>query len=149
MTRPVENTFTWGGNPMACAVGAATLEAIVREEIVPGVAEMEPEFFGLLEGLRRHPIVGDIRGKGLMAGIEFVQPGGREPFPAETGVTARIDEATRAAGLLVYPCAGIIDGKVGDSILMVPPLVISREEIGLLVDRLDSAIEVVSRAVQA
>src|SRR6185503_17275997 len=115
-------TFTWGGNPMACAVGAATLEAIVREEVVSGVADMEPELFGQLEGLRRHPIVGDIRGKGLMAGIEFVQP----------GVTARIDAATRDAGLLVYPCAGIIDGQVGDSILMVPPLVISREEVGLL-----------------
>jgi len=62
-------------------------------------------------------------------------------------VTARIDAATRDAGLLVYPCAGIIDGQVGDSILMVPPLVISREEVGLLVDRLDQAIEVVSRAV--
>jgi adenosylmethionine-8-amino-7-oxononanoate aminotransferase len=51
--------------------------------------------------------------------------------------------------LLVYPCPGIIDGKVGDSILMVPPLVISREEVGLLVDRLDRAIEIVSRAVLA
>ncbi len=144
-----ENTFTWGGNPMACAVGAATLEAIVREEVVSGVADMEPELFGQLEGLRRHPIVGDIRGKGLMAGIEFVQPGTRDPFPAEAGVTARIDAATREAGLLVYPCAGIMDGVVGDSILMVPPLVISREEVGLLVDRLDSAIEVVSQAVLA
>src|SRR6185503_21228705 len=138
-------TFTWGGNPMACAVGAATLEAIVREEVVDGVAQAEPAFFGQLEGLRRHPIVGDIRGKGLMAGIEFVQPGGRDPFPAEAGLTARIDRATRDAGLLVYPCAGIIDGTVGDSILMVPPLVISREEIGLLIDRLDHALGVVSR----
>ena len=144
-----ENTFTWGGNPMACAVGAATLEAIVREEIVDGVAQAEPVFFGQLEGLRRHPIVGDIRGMGLMAGVEFVQPGTRDPFPAEAGLTARIDRATREAGLLVYPCAGIIDGTVGDSILMVPPLVISRDEIGLLVDRLDSAIETVSREVLA
>jgi adenosylmethionine-8-amino-7-oxononanoate aminotransferase len=144
-----ENTFTWGGNPMACAVGAATLEAIVREEVVPGVAELEPELFRMLGQLRRHPIVGDIRGKGLMAGIEFVQPDSRDPFPAEVGVTARVDEAARAAGLLVYPCAGIVDGVVGDSILMVPPLVISRTEIGMLVDRLDTALETVSRAVLA
>jgi adenosylmethionine-8-amino-7-oxononanoate aminotransferase len=144
-----ENTFTWGGNPMACAVGAATLEAMVREEIVDGVAQAEPLFFGQLEGLRRHPIVGDIRGKGLMAGIEFVQPGTRDPFPPEAGVTAKIDAATRETGLLVYPCAGIIDGTLGDSILMVPPLVISESEIGLLVDRLDNAIATVSRAVVA
>ena len=64
-------------------------------------------------------------------------------------MTARIDQATRDAGLLVYPCAGIIDGAVGDSILMVPPLVISPEEIGLLVDRLDAAIERVAREVLA
>jgi adenosylmethionine-8-amino-7-oxononanoate aminotransferase len=144
-----ENTFTWGGNPMACAVGAATLEAIVREEVVPGVADIEPELFGQLEQLRRHSIVGDIRGKGLMAGIEFVQPGTRAPFPADVGVTARIDQATRDAGLLVYPCAGIIDGTLGDSVLMVPPLVISRDEIGLLVDRLDAALDRVSREVLA
>ena len=120
-----ENTFTWGGNPMACAVGAATLEALVREEVVPAVAELEPEFFGLLNELRRHPIVGDVRGKGLMAGIEFVQPGGTDPFAAEVGLTARVEAACREAGLFVYPCPGIIDGVVGDSILMVPPLVIS------------------------
>ena len=142
-----ENTFTWGGNPMACAVGAATLEAMVREEIVSGVEDIAPAFFSQLDGLRRHPIVGDIRGKGLMAGIEFVQPGGREPFPAEVGVTALIDRETRARGLLVYPCPGIVDGAVGDSILMVPPLVISNAEIGMLVDRLDSAIGAVEREV--
>ena len=142
-----ENTFTWGGNPMACAVGAATLEAIVREEVVPGVAEVEPAFFGLLAQLRRHPIVGDIRGKGLMAGIEFVQPGTRDPFPADAGVTALVDRTTRDAGLLVYPCPGIIDGSIGDSILMVPPLVISQAEIGTLVDRLDAALERVTREV--
>jgi adenosylmethionine-8-amino-7-oxononanoate aminotransferase len=144
-----ENTFTWGGNPMACAVGAATLDAIVREEVVDAVAQAEPVLFRGLEGLRRHPIVGDIRGRGLMAGVELVQPGTRDPFPAETGVTARIDRAARDAGLFVYPCPGIIDGTVGDSILMVPPLVISESEIGLLVDRLDHAIETVSRAVLA
>jgi adenosylmethionine-8-amino-7-oxononanoate aminotransferase len=142
-----ENTFTWGGNPMACAVGAATLEAIVREEVVPGVAEVEPAFFGLLAQLRRHPIVGDIRGKGLMAGIEFVQPGTRDPFRAEAGVTALVDRATRDAGLLVYPCPGIVDGSIGDSILMVPPLVISQAEIGTLLDRLDAALERVTREV--
>jgi adenosylmethionine-8-amino-7-oxononanoate aminotransferase len=144
-----ENTFTWGGNPMACAVGAATLEAMVREEIVPGVADVAPAFFGQLEQLRRHPIVGDIRGKGLMAGIEFVQPGTRTPFPADVGVTARVDQAARNAGLLVYPCPAIVDGTVGDSILMVPPLVISPAEIGLLVDRLDTALATVTKAVLA
>jgi adenosylmethionine-8-amino-7-oxononanoate aminotransferase len=144
-----ENTFTWGGNPMACAVGAATLEAMVREEIVPGVADLEPELFGMLGQLRRHPIVGDIRGKGLMAGIEFVKPGTRDPFPADAGVTARVDAAARDVGLLVYPCPGIVDGVVGDSILMVPPLVISRAEIGMLVERLDTALDTVSRAVLA
>ncbi|HEY8238575.1 MAG TPA: aminotransferase class III-fold pyridoxal phosphate-dependent enzyme, partial [Candidatus Limnocylindrales bacterium] len=113
----------------------------------PGVADVAPAFFGQLEQLRRHPIVGDIRGKGLMAGIEFVQPGTRTPFPAEVGLTARIDQAARDAGLLVYPCPGIVDGTVGDSILMVPPLVISPAEIGLLVDRLDTALATVTRAV--
>jgi adenosylmethionine-8-amino-7-oxononanoate aminotransferase len=144
-----ENTFTWGGNPMACAVGAATIEAVEREGVVAHVAELESEFFNLLDGLRRHPIVGDVRGKGLMAGIEFVQPGGTDPYPPDARVSARVDQAAREAGLLVYPCQGIVDGVVGDSILMLPPLVITRAEIGQLVDRLDAALETVSRAIAA
>ncbi len=136
-----EHNFTMAGNPIACAVGSAVLAAVEAEEVVPRVAELEPVFFGALERLRRHPFVGDIRGRGLLAGIEFVVPGGTQPYPAEVGLTGLIDEASRANGLLVYPCKGIVDGRLGDSIMLLPPLTITVAEIDELADRLDRTLE--------
>lgn len=142
-----EHNFTYAGNPVACAVGSAVLHAIEAEGVVDHVADVEAEFFALLGGLRRHAIVGDVRGRGLMAGIEFVQPGGREPFPAAIGVARRVDLAAREQGLLVYPCSGIVDGRVGDAILLLPPLTIDRHELAQLAERLDAALGAVSEAV--
>lgn len=142
-----EHNFTMAGNPVACAVGSAVLRAVEGEGVVSHVAELEAAFFAMLNGLRRHPIVGDVRGRGLMAGIEFVQPDGAEPFPASVGVARQVDLACREAGLLVYPCSGIVDGELGDAILLLPPLVIDRAELGQIGERLDAALAVVGRAV--
>ena len=142
-----EHNFTFAGNPVACAVGSAVLDAYTAEAIADHVAEVEPVFFEGLDELRRHPIVGDVRGKGLQAGIELVQPGGRDPFPAPPGPVRRLDVAAKAKGLLVYPCAGIIDGAVGDAVMLVPPLTITASEIGQLVDRLDAALATVTASL--
>jgi adenosylmethionine-8-amino-7-oxononanoate aminotransferase len=139
-----EHNFTFAGNPVACAVGSAVLTAYALEGIADHVAEVEPVFFEGLNRLRRHEIVGDVRGKGLHAGIELVQPGGREPFPAASGAARALDVAAKAQGLLVYPCPGIIDGRSGDAVMVLPPLTITATEIGQLVDRLDAALGGVS-----
>ena len=138
-----EHNFTFAGNPVACAVGSAVLSAYAAEGIADHVAEVEGIFFEGLNRLRRHPIVGDVRGKGLQAGIELVQPGGREPFAQSVGAVRQLDAAAKAEGLLIYPCAGIIDGKVGDAAMLLPPLTITATEIGQLVDRLDAALTAV------
>ena len=140
-----EHNFTMAGNPMACAVGDAVLAAIEAEGVVGHVAGLEAPFFAMLDGLRRHPIVGDVRGKGLMAGIELVQPGGREPFPRDVGLARRVDLAARERGLLVYPCAGIVDGRVGDAILLLPPLVVDGADVARIGERLDAALATVER----
>ena len=142
-----EHNFTFAGNPIACAVGSAVLDAYAAEGIADHVAEVEPVFFAGLNELRRHPIVGDVRGKGLQAGIELVQPGGRDPFPSSVAAVRQLDAAAKAQGLLVYPCAGIIDGRVGDAALLLPPLTITASEIGQLVDRLDAALATVTQAL--
>lgn len=136
-----EHNFTMAGNPVSCAVGSAVIAAVEAEGIVPRVAALEPTYFGELDRLRRHPFVGDVRGRGLLAGVEFVQPGGRDPYPADFGVTARVVAAARDNGLLAYACSGIVDGALGDSIMLLPPLVITPAEITELVDRLDRALE--------
>ncbi|MEX2029542.1 MAG: aminotransferase class III-fold pyridoxal phosphate-dependent enzyme [Anaerolineales bacterium] len=141
-----EHNFTMAGNPIACAVGCAVLSAIEAEKVVAHVAELESDFFAMLDGLRRYPFVGDVRGRGLMAGIEFTQPGGREPYPVELGLARAVDLACREAGLLIYPCAGIVDGRQGDAVLLLPPLTITREEIALLGARLDAGLADASKA---
>jgi adenosylmethionine-8-amino-7-oxononanoate aminotransferase len=135
-----EHNYTFAGSPIACAVGSAVLSAYQAEGIVEHVGEVEGVFFDGLNQLRRHAIVGDVRGKGLQAGIELVQPGGREPFPLAIGASRRLDHAAKANGLLVYPCAGIIEGRAGDSVMLLPPLTITVAEVGQLVDRLDAAL---------
>ena len=131
-----EHNFTFAGNPVACAVGSAVLGAYTAEGIADHVAEVEGIFFEGLNRLRHHPIVGDVRGKGLQAGIELVQPGGREPFAASVGAVKQLDGAAKEHGLLIYPCSGIIDGKLGDAAMLLPPLTITASEIAELVNGL-------------
>ena len=144
-----EHNYTFAGNPIACAVGSAVLDAYQAERILEHVGEVEGVFFDGLNQLRRHPIVGDVRGRGLLAGIELVQPGGRDPFATSVGAVKKLDAAAKEHGLLIYPCSGIIDGKVGDAALLLPPLTITVAEVGALVDRLDAAFERVSAELLA
>jgi adenosylmethionine-8-amino-7-oxononanoate aminotransferase len=125
-------------------VGSAVLKAYASEGVAVHVAEVEGIFFEGLNRLRRHAIVGDVRGVGLQAGIELVQPGGREPFAASIGAVRQLDAAAKAEGLLIYPCTGIIDGRLGDAAMLLPPLTITASEIAELVDRLDKALETVN-----
>ena len=141
-----EHNFTFAGNPVACAVGSAVLDAYEAEGIADHVAEVEPcssraSTTPPPRDRRRRPR------KGLQAGIELVQPGGRDPFPATVGAVRRLDLAAKEQGLLIYPCAGIIDGKVGDAAMLVPPLTITASEIGQLVDRLDGALTMVEESL--
>ena len=113
---------TFGGNPVA-TVGAHAVLDYVREHDLQGNAHALGE--RLLSGLRdissRHPVVGDVRGKGLMIGVELVEPGGMTPSPA---AATRVLEETRARGLLV--------GKGGlhnNVIRLAPPMTLTGEEL--------------------
>ncbi len=94
-----------------------------------------------LETMRRHRFVGDVRGLGLMWGIEIVRDRkSREPYPATLKVARRLYDACLAEGLLVYPGAGTRMGRDGDHILIGPPFTITRAEIDELASRLDRAL---------
>jgi 4-aminobutyrate aminotransferase-like enzyme len=98
-----------------------------------------------LEGLRRimarHSIVGDVRGLGLMFGLEYVRDRTtRETFAPELHVSAQVDRAAMRLGLVTYPCTGAVDGVLGDMTLFAPPLTISATEMDELVGILDRAI---------
>lgn len=113
---------TFGGNPVSTVGARAALDYLVDHDLQANAAELGGR---LLEGLRtvaaKHPVVGDVRGKGLMVGIELVEPGGMTPSPA---AAARILEETRRRGLLV--------GKGGlhnNVIRLAPPMTLTADEL--------------------
>jgi adenosylmethionine-8-amino-7-oxononanoate aminotransferase len=136
---------TLSNNPLACAVGLAVLRYLRLHNLVQRAVELEPYLGRRLEELAlRHHSVGDVRGKGLFWGIEFVRdPGTRQPFDASLDFTGTLVSECFERGLIVYPCRGGADGVAGDAILLAPPLVIAREQIDEMVDILDAALAAV------
>jgi adenosylmethionine-8-amino-7-oxononanoate aminotransferase len=99
----------------------------------------------LLEALQvrlgAEPMVGDIRGRGLLVGLELVADRQtRRPFPPGDRVVERVVAAARRRGLLVYSSKGCADGVAGDVVLLGPPLIITPEEIELVAERLAAAV---------
>lgn len=136
-----EHNFTMAGNPLACAVACAVLDAYERERIVEHVREVAPVFERMLRELQaRHPLIGDIRGKGLMMGMELTRPGTNRPLPPELHAAQSLDALAQEECLLIYPCSGIVDGKRGDAILFLPALVIDGHECAEAAGRLDAAL---------
>ncbi|WP_067488313.1 aspartate aminotransferase family protein [Actinomadura hibisca] len=123
---------TYGGNAIACAAALATLEVIQDESLVANSAEMGAR---LHEGLRKvtadHPVVGDVRGRGLMQAAEFTGPDG-EP---DTATALRAHRAAVERGLLLLTC-----GPYGNVVRMIPPLVVTAAQI-------DEALELWSAAM--
>jgi adenosylmethionine-8-amino-7-oxononanoate aminotransferase len=91
--------------------------------------------------LQSHPHVGDIRGLGLLLGIEFVKnKSTREPFPKQNNIADRFRQAALDENVLTYPAQGCVDGTNGDHILLAPPFIISPPECRLIASALDSAL---------
>ena len=134
--------FTYTGNPLSCAAGLAVLEYIEANGLIAAARERGDYLRSRLETLQDTGIVGDIRGKGLFQGVEFVaDPQTREPFPAAARLTERIMNNAFSNGLiLITGLAGCADGKRGDQLQISPALVITEQEI-------DSAIEIMRTAI--
>ncbi len=139
---------THGGNPLSCAAGLAVLQHLERHGLVARCARMGEVFFAKLDILRQQGMVGDIRGKGLFAGIELVaDQGSKQPFAPEVRLGERVGVLALERGLSVYPGSGTADGIRGDHILLAPPLTITEEEMDFLVSVLSGAIQEVEREV--
>jgi len=135
--RQVFQISTYGGHPVAAAVALRNVQIIVEERLAERAADNGAY---LLEGLRtlaRHPWVGDVRGKGLLAGVELVKDRtSKEAVPADR-IKGVVDYA-RKHGLIVGRSGG---GRLlGSTIVLSPPLVITRAEIDRVVAVLDGAI---------
>jgi adenosylmethionine-8-amino-7-oxononanoate aminotransferase len=94
-----------------------------------------------LSPLQSHPHIGDIRGLGLLLGVEFVKDKAtREPFPQSESIAEKIRQACMEESVLTYPTQGCFDGQRGDHILLAPPFTISPEESALIASALESAL---------
>src|SRR5690606_23604021 len=99
--------------------GLAVLRTLLEDDLVARSASQGEALDALLrERFGAHPHVGDIRGRGLFRGMEFVADrDGKEPFDPARQVAARLKAAAMAEGLVCYPMSGTIDGRRGDHVL--------------------------------
>jgi len=121
---PGDHGSTFGGNPLACSAGYAALSTIINDRLYENSAVMGDYFIGKLNSLKeKYGIIKEVRGKGLMIGVELFQPKAVE---------------------IKLKCleAGYLIGSVGDNIIrMLPPLIITREDIDGFITSLDSILE--------
>jgi putrescine aminotransferase len=140
---PFQHGFTYSGHPTACAVALRNLQIIEEERLVERVAETGAYLQNRLQQLRSHEIVGDVRGIGLLGGIEFVRNReSKEQFDVSLGVARRVWQAALEKGVIVRPLPG-------DVIAMSPPFVISEQQIDRVVEVLDDVIAGVSKELKA
>ena len=138
---PFAHGHTYGSHPVVCAAGLAVLTYMEKHKLVKNSRVNGEYLHKKLEPLYDHPTVGDIRGMGIFAGIEFVKDKEtKEPFDPSIHYNSRIVEQCYKNRLLVYPGMGTIDGVKGDHIQVAPPLVVSKAEIDEIISLLDKSI---------
>ncbi|MGA8262635.1 MAG: aminotransferase [Arenicellales bacterium] len=128
------NGFTYSGHPVACTAAMTNLDIIEREGLLEHVRELGPYFQERLAGLRDIPIVGDVRGMGLVGCVECrIEDDSRDALTLDYAIGNRIDRHCQRLGLLVRPLVNMC--------VMSPPLIITREQVDELVDKLRQGIE--------
>jgi adenosylmethionine-8-amino-7-oxononanoate aminotransferase len=134
--------FTYSHAPVGAAVARAVLRILQDEDLVAASATKGQRLQALLhERLDGHERVGEIRGLGLMVGLELVvDRATRRPFPRAAKVTEAIVLAARRHGLLVYSGTGNADGTDGDTILLGPPFIVTDDELVRIADVLAEAV---------
>ena len=143
--------FTYSHHVVGAAVAREVLRILEAEALV---AASEAKGDRLQELLRtrldEHPHLGEIRGRGLMVGLEVVADREtRSPFPRAAKVTEAIVRGARAAGVLVYSGTGLADGTDGDAILLGPPFVVTDDELTTIADVVTNAVDAATGAAVA
>ena len=127
--------LTYSGHPASCAAGLETLRILRESNIIDTAAnEIAPHFQSRLQELEDHPIVGQVRGKGMFAAVELVSDkASRERLAPESEGAVFCRDTANRNGLMVR--------QTGDAMITAPPLVCSIEEIDILVDKLRIALD--------
>jgi adenosylmethionine-8-amino-7-oxononanoate aminotransferase len=133
--------FTYQAHPVCTAAGNAVLDYLESHKLFDRVVPAGKNLRDALSSLQSHPNVGDVRGLGLLFGVEFVKDKAtREPFAKQQNIAEKIRQACLEESVLTYPTQGCLDGLRGDHILLAPPFTISSEECALIARALQSAL---------
>lgn len=126
--------YTYGGHPVACAVALETLKIYEERDIVGYVQDISPALQMGLRGYRDHPLVGEVRGVGLVGAVELVKDkASRESFDPKLGVGMKCAKFMQDNG--------VISRAMGDALAFSPPLIISQDEIAEMLSRFGKALD--------
>ena len=126
--------FTYGGHPVACAVALETLAIYAERDMLGHVQRVSPAFLDGLAAFRGHPLVGDVRGVGLIAGVELMaDKANRTPFQPGQKIGLLVQQKCHEAGLVVR--------AIGDRIAFTPPLIITEAEIAEMCRRFGEGLD--------
>ncbi|GIO07270.1 aspartate aminotransferase family protein [Brevibacillus reuszeri] len=141
---------TYSANPQSAAISLAVLNYVEKNQLVEKAAEQGVYLLSRLQELADElPLIGDARGLGMLCGLEFVKnKQTKEPFALSQGVGSKVIAKAFEKGLLIYPAMGGIEGVAGDSVIISPPLTITKEQIDELIGLLKEAIEAVQQELQ-
>ena len=138
----LKHAQTFSHSPVICAAGLAAIRYIKKHKLVERCARMGDVLHRKLAPLLDLPSVGDIRGLGLLAGIEFVaDKKTKRPFPRGLRYAEIFTAAAQDAGLIVWPNVGHADGENGDLVMVAPPFIITEAEIDEIVSRFKTALD--------
>ena len=132
-----QHGHTYLGHATACAAALAVQRVIESDQLLPAVRERGEQLRAeLREALKNHPNLGDVRGRGLFVGVEFVRDRAtKEPLDPAARTHVQLKKQAMSHGLLMYPMGGTVDGVKGDHVLLAPPFICTPNDISTIVDR--------------
>jgi adenosylmethionine-8-amino-7-oxononanoate aminotransferase len=138
-----QHGHTYVGHPVAAAAALAVQKVIERDDLLAAVRMRGESLRRMLkDAFGAHQHVGDIRGRGLLLGLELVQDRvTKAPFAPARKLHAAIKSQAMAHGLMVYPMGGTIDGQYGDHILLAPPFIATDSDLAEIVSRLADSVD--------
>ena len=144
-----QHGHTYVGHVLACTAALEVQRVIERESLLANVRRTGTLLRAALEArFDEHPHVGDIRGRGLLLALEFVDDrADKRPFDPALKLHAQLKKQAMAEGLMTYPMGGTIDGVRGDHLLLAPPFNVGEDEVALIVERLGRAVDATLEAL--
>lgn len=139
-----QHGHTYLSHPSVCAAALAVQQEIDTHNLLENVNRQGAKLIAALrEKYADYPYIGDIRGRGLFIGIEFVEDrANKTPFPPEFALNVILKKAAMDAGLMIYPMSGTIDGRLGHHALLAPSFIIQDQHIEEILEKFDNALEV-------